>query len=629
MSGTADEGGVTPAGRGRRWVAWAIALGALVLAAALGGALWWRSRPTEAERKVDDVLRDRLARLPERPADPIEAALLQFYRHHGRRVAWSDGVRPSLDALRCVGVLRAADSEGLDPGAYSAAALHNQAGVLVRAVLRGLPPDTTGLADFDLQLSRSCLRYARDVHDGRLPSAALDPAWVAARDTLDLAATLRRALDGGDAARALADLAPARGGYRDLRLALARYRAFDAAGGWPALPAGTALRRGAQGPAVVVLRRRLAAEGESTGTSPAFDAGLAAALSAFQARHGLRTSGVVDSATRAALNVSATERVRQIAMNLERARWLPDSLPEPCVIVSLADFTLELRDSSRAVLRSRVVVGEPRNPTPVFSARLSYIVVNPTWRLPKRILVEETLPALARDTSWLARHQMRVLYTHAPRLTEVPRESVNWTSAEEDTFPYVVVQDPGDENPLGRIKLMCPNPYDVYLHDTPAKGYFSAAQRAYSHGCVRVQKARELAEWLLARDTLVAMRAGVWRGQPRPPDLRDSLQAVIDSLATRQVGLKEKVPVHFLYRTAWPDSSGAVQFRDDLYGLDRRLGEALSTGRTAEFVLNPPVEWGEKHRKEPLLPAAGPGRTQLRRVPPAPAALPAAARPAR
>ncbi len=603
-------------------VAVAIALAVLGLAA-LGGARWWRSRPTEAERKVDDVLRDRLARLPERPAEPIEAALLEFYRHHGQRVAWSDGVRPSLEALRCVDVLVDAGSEGLEPGRYAAMALRNQAAVLGRAMLRGLPPDTAGLADFDLRLTRSWLNYARDVHDGRLPSAALDPAWVAARDTLDLAGTLRRALGGGDAARALVDLAPGGGDYLDLKRALARYRAIAAAGGWPALPAGIVLKRGASGAPVVALRRRLAAEGDSTGEAPEFDAGLAGALRAFQARHGLRTSGTVDSATRAALNVGAAERVQQIAMILERVRWLPDSFPEPCVIVSLADFTLELRDSSRAVLRSRIVVGEPRNPTPVFSARLSYIVVNPTWRLPKRILVEETLPALARDTSWLAKHRMRVLYTHAPRLTEVPRQSVDWTSVEEDSFPYVVVQDPGDENPLGRIKLMCPNPYDVYLHDTPAKSYFSAAARAYSHGCVRVQQARELAEWLLARDTLVALRAAAWRGKPRPPDLRDSLQAVIDSLAMRQIGLKEKVPVHFLYRTAWVDSSGAVQFRDDLYGLDRRLGEALRAGKAAEFVLNPPVEWGEKHRKEPLLPAAGPGRTPLRQ---APAALPARAK---
>mgnify|MGYP001140079514 CR=1 FL=1 len=129
--------------------------------------------------------------------------------------------------------------------------------------------------------------------------------------------------------------------------------------------------------------------------------------------------------------------------------------------------------------------------------------------------------------------------------------------------------------------------------------------RAYSHGCVRVQEARPLAEWLLARDTLVAERANLWRGQPRPRDLRDSLDAVIDSLATRWVALRERVPVHFLYRTAWVDSAGSVQFRDDLYGLDRRLGEALRRGRTADFVLNPPVEWGEKHRAVLAAPAAG------------------------
>ena len=353
---------------------------------------------------------------------------------------------------------------------------------------------------------------------------------------------------------------------------------------------------------MLALRRRLAAEGDSTGASPEFDDTLARALRAFQARHGLRASGGLDEPTRAALNVSASARIRQIAVNLERERWLPAAFREPYVAVNVPDFTLEVRDSGRTMLRSRVVVGEPRNPTPTFSAKLNTIVLNPTWRLPRRILVDETVPSIVRDTSWFRRHHMRVFYTRAAKPIEVSPRRVDWRAAEEDTFSYLVVQDPGAENPLGRIKLLCPNPYDVYLHDTPAKGYFSAAVRAYSHGCVRVQQARGLAEWLLARDTLVAERAHLWRGRPRPHDVRDSMDAVFDSLVTRWVTLRERVPVHFLYRTAWVDSAGAVQFRDDLYGFDRRLGEALRTGKAARFVLNPPVEWGERHRTTPVVP---------------------------
>ncbi len=575
----------------------ALAVAAVVLAGA--AAVWWVSRPTRAEVLVRREIEARLSVPPAPSGDGIEAATREFYRRRGRRAAWSDGRTPSDDALAAARALADLGRDGLDPARYGGDTLAARIERLRRGGLQGLLPDPQPLAALDLALTRAWLHGASDLHDGRLPDSALDRGWVAARGRLDLVRTLRRALASHRSALDLADLAPTGEDYQRLRVALWRYRAIAEAGGWPRLADGPVLKRGASGPAVLSVRRRLAIEGDSTGLSPEFDAGLARALRAVQARHGLAESGVLDSATRAALNVSAPARVRQMELNLERWRWLPRSFPEPCVFVDLAAFRLEVRDSGRVLLRSRVVVGEPRNPTPSFSAALSYIVLNPTWRVPKRILVEETLPALARDTTWLAKHQMRVYFTHAPALREIAASAVDWTAVEEDSFPYLVIQDPGDENPLGRVKLMCPNPYDVYLHDTPLKGYFSAAARAYSHGCVRVEKARELAEWLLARDTLVDATAKPGPRKPRTPDARDSLQAVIESLATRPVGLAHKVPVHFLYWTAWVDSAGAVEFRDDLYKIDRRLEEALATGKVADFVLNPPVEWGEKHRKEP------------------------------
>ncbi len=577
------------------------------------GVLWWRTHLSQAEARVRDALAARLARDSVATDDPVERALRRFYERRGHRPAWSDGRQPSGAALTCVDLLRGAGAEGLDADDYADSALVGEVTRTGSPGFRGLLPDADRLAGLDLALTRGFLRFARDAHDGRLPAAVLDPAWVTVRDTLDLARALRRALDGPLAAGEPPDLAPEREDYRRLRTALERYRALAGAGGWRALPPGPVLKRGAAGAGVLALRRRLAAEGDSTGRSPEFDAGLARALRGFQARHGLHESGALDSATRAALNVSAVARVRQIGLNLERERWLPAALREPHVVVNVPAFQLEVRDSGRVMLRSRVVVGEPRNPTPTFSAKLNTIVLNPTWRVPRRIVFEETVPAFRRDTSWFRRHHMRVFYTRAAKPIEVSPHGVRWDDAEEDTFAYLVAQDPGDENPLGRVKLLCPNPHDVYLHDTPAKSYFSAAVRAYSHGCVRVQQARSLAEWLLARDTLVAERANLWRGRPRPRGVRDSLDVVLDSLVTRWVALRERVPVHFLYRTAWVDSAGAVQFRDDLYGLDRRLGEALRTGKAAGFVLNPPVEWGEKHRSTPVASAAAPA---LRTVPP-------------
>jgi murein L,D-transpeptidase YcbB/YkuD len=595
---------------------------ALVVAAAalLLLLLWWHGHLSRAEARVRDAITERLTRAPYDARDPVARALRRFYERRGRRPAWSDGRRLGDEAAAAVALLRDAAVEGLEPDDYADSALVRTAGRLGRRHVGTLPPDPARLAELDLALTRGFLRYARDVHDGRLPAGALDSTWVAGRDSLDLVRALRQALDGPLARGERPDYAPERTDYHRLHDALVRYRGFVAAGGWRPLPDGSTLRRGVRGARVAALRRRLAAEGAATGDSPEFDAGLARAVRDFQARHGLAESGAVDSATRAALNVSPADRAWQIAMNLERERWLPAAFREPHVLVNVPDFQLEVRDSGRVMLRSRVVVGEPRNPTPTFSAKLNTVVLNPTWRLPRRILVEETVPEFARDTSWFRRHRLRVYYTRAERPIEVPPRGVNWRTAEEDTFSYLVIQDPGPENPLGRVKLMCPNPYDVYLHDTPAKGYFSAAVRAYSHGCVRVQEARALAEWLLARDTLVAERAHLWHGKPRPRDVRDSLDAVLDSLKTRWVALHERVPVHFLYRTAWVDSAGAVQFRADLYGLDRRLDTALRSGHPRRFVLNPPVEWGEKHRATPLpeKPARAAKPPPPRLVPPEP-----------
>lgn len=594
--------------RSLRWLLVAVLLAVMLTAA---GVVWRLARPSRAESRVRQAIEAELASTPAEPGDRVVDAVREFYRHRGHQAAWSDGRRPNGDAFDLARVLEQADHEGLEPATYQATGLTVTLEELRGARFAAVAPDAVRLAGLDLRLTRAFLGYARDVHEGRLPPAALDPDWVAAREPLDLLRTLRHALAAHRVEQTLAELAPRSEGYRLLRAALVRCEAVAAAGGWPALPAGPELKRGDRGAGVLALRRRLALEAgsDSAGHSPEFDAELQQALRTFQARHGLRPSGALDADTRAALAVPAARRARQMALNLERWRWLPPAFPEPNLQVSLADFTFDLRDSGRVVLRSRVVVGERRNPTPVFSDAVTYLTLNPSWRLPKRILVEEIIPALKRDTTWMRRHEMRVYFTRAPQLTEVPVSRVDWKSVEEDTFPYIVAQDPGDENPLGRVKFMCPNEYDVYLHDTPLKGYFSAAARAYSHGCVRVQKARELLAWLVARDTLAQMRA--LRGRPRRPDLRDSLTAVFDSLVTRRIALREPLPVHFLYWTAWVDSAGGVQFREDLYGIDARLDEALRSGRTAQFVLNPELEWGVKHRRTPAdsaLAAGGAGR---------------------
>ncbi len=570
----------------RRFALVATAIGVIVLAVLLAG-LWWlghRRVPESPAVRMAAAIGVALA-----PAaagrdtlhDPVERALLDFYRQRGNRAAWSDDRRPHDAALACAHVLALAAREGLDPADYEGAALAHDCSRL-RAASQAAAPES--LAALDLRLTRAFLRYARDACEGRVPDAALDPDWVKDRRRPDLLGELARALHAGRTGAVMAELGPRDPESLALRAALAQVLHVATLGGWPRLTAGPPLRLGDGSPDVARLRRRLAYELplDTTSLDAPFDAALLRAVSTFQGRHGIKPTGIVDPPTRAALNVPAAERARTLALNLERRRWLALPPPEPCIIVNLPDYSLELRDSARTVLRMRVVIGERRNPTPVFSDAMSYLAFNPTWRLPRRIVVEEIVPELHRDTSYLASHHMRVFDPrHQPAL-EVPHTAVDWRAAEQDSFRYIVVQDGGPENPLGRIKFMCPNEYDVYLHDTPLRSHFAQVARARSHGCVRVERPHALAERLLAPRYAEAVADSV-----------DSLEA---AAVTRYVGLPHPVPVHLLYWTAWVDSAGALQYRDDIYEIDRRLDAALRRGRPDEFVLNPPLEWGVLHR---------------------------------
>jgi murein L,D-transpeptidase YcbB/YkuD len=345
-----------------------------------------------------------------------------------------------------------------------------------------------------------------------------------------------------------------------LKSALAQYRAIASAGGWPAVPDGPALRQGSSGSAVARLRQRLAVTGDlvdRTGDSQAFDDDLAAAVMRFQARHGLAADGVVGWRTRGALNVPAESRVRQIAASIARLRALPDGDGGRFILVNVAGFDLAVFDDGRPLFRSPVIVGRTSRPTPIFSSAITRIITNPYWRVPRGIAVQDILPKLKRDPSYLGAQSIRVYGNNHGGLTEVPGGSVNWRSLNKDNFPYVLVQDPGPLNALGRIKFFIPNELDVYLHDTPARELFTHATRAFSSGCIRIQRARDLAELLLRQDDggrLQAMENALEKGE------------------TTEIPLAKAVPVHVAYLTAWTDEEGHVQFRDDVYALDGLTG---------------------------------------------------------
>ena len=507
----------------------------------------------------------------------VAPLVLRFYERRGFNAAWS--VKRGLrgEALRLADALEAAPREGLELGDAQADQVRARVEVLSSArEALGRRAEPRLLAETDILLTRSFLKHAMHLHSGLIDPARLPSDWYLNPRRADLVNVLEQALATRDVAGALADLEPAHPGYAALRTLLERYREIARAGGWRGVPPGRPLRRGSAAERVRLLRERLAAEGDldrSLAGGETFDAALVAAVRRFQARHGLDTTGVVGERDRVELDVPVEARIRQITLNLERWRWLPASLGERHLLVNIPGFTLEAREPDRAVLAMRVVVGRELSRTPMFSDSITYLVFNPIWELPIEIAKNEVLPAIQKDPEYLVKNHLRLYERHGRGKREVDPAKVDWQKVTPEEFGFAVKQDPGPENSIGHVKFMCPNQFAIYLHDTPAGHLFSATQRDYSHGCVRVERPLELALYLL-------------RGKAGWDSAR--IVAAFDTLKNKVVQLPEPVPVHILYWTTWVDDRGVAQFRRDVYAVDSLLTDALSRARRLPA---PALEW--------------------------------------
>lgn len=488
------------------------------------------------------------------------------------------------DALR---LIHAAADDGLEPRDYAVAEI-----ALERARLSEPRADVAveQKVRFDLALSAAMLRYFRDVHAGRVDSDVAGLALSQSRDPSDYAWVLREAAAAGDLLSATRALRPKGGQYEALAGQLARYRALarrgDAAGWNVDLPR-EALRIGDRLEAAAALWRYLQALGDAPAGVPpggVYDGRVADAVRRFQERHGLEPDGVIGAATRAALLVPLAWRVRQIELAMERQRWLPWDTEARLIVVDVPMYQLSVWDalvSTRVpVLRSRVIVGARRTPTPTLSAVLTEVVFRPYWNVPSSIVIAEILPALVKEPAYLSEHDMELVAGQREDAPVVGPTRANLARLRRGDLR--LRQRRGPKNALGLIKFTFPNAHDVYMHDTPARRLFAAARRDFSHGCIRVEHPAALAEWLL-------------RGEPGFD--RDGIRAAMNGPGSSRVPPSRPTRVVLLHVTASVRAeSGAIHFADDLYGEDERLDRALRDGAAARVTVVLPGS-GERHTR--------------------------------
>jgi len=481
---------------------------------------------------------------------------------------WVDGTgRPSPAAREGLARLADASSEGLDPSDYAAADLHRAAGALGGEARATAP----ALARFDVGMSLHLLRYWRELHMGRVDPRAVGFRMSAPVDDHDFPAMLRAALVAGRLGGATEELRPSLALYRGLVTTLAAYRRLAA--GAPPLALEipeTSVKPGAPFGAVVPVFERLRLLGDlpSSAATPAdpttYGGPVVDGLKRFQARHGLEPDGVLGRATAAALNVPLDRRVRQLELALERLRWLPHLREDGFLGVNIPMFRLWGWDTvpldGAPALDMAAIVGTALNTqTPVFVEEMRHLIFRPSWNVPRSIVRDEILPALARDPEYLTRNDMEILAGAGDEAPAVAADEDGLAGLREGR--YRVRQRPGPKNALGSVKFIFPNDEAVYMHGTPAVSLFDRARRDFSHGCIRVQDPVALAEWTL-RD--------------QPEWTRERILAAINDDRSLQVNLTRPVQVALLYLTAAvTPRTGVVHFADDIYGHDERLERAL------------------------------------------------------
>ncbi|WP_413875244.1 L,D-transpeptidase family protein [Albidovulum sp.] len=476
-------------------------------------------------------------------------AVAAFYRERDFAPLWTT----AADAGRRQALFAALDGaadHGLPAVRYDAGALRENFRTVRSERERG---------QLEVAATRAFLAYAQDVRTGFINPASIDAGLVREVPVRDPLATLRSFAAAGDPGVFVRALPPQGADYAALRRGMLDLRQVIAAGGWGPAVGRAALKPGEAGPAVVALRDRMIRMGYLGGSvAPDYDAALQKAVQRFQIDHGLSPDGVAGEGTVAEINVAPEARLASVLVAMERLRWMNGvPLGRRHIWVNLPDFTAKIVDDGKVMFETVTVVGMNQSDrrSPEFSDQMEFMVVNPTWNVPRSITVKEYLPMLQKNPRAVS--HLKIVDR---RGRVVNREATDFTQFTAKNFPFSISQPPSDDNALGLVKFMFPNKWNIYLHDTPSKSLFGKEVRAFSHGCIRLGKPFDFAYALLARQT---------------DDPVGLFEQHLKTRAETTIMLDQPVPVHLVYFTAWPDARGQIEYRRDVYGRDARIFEEM------------------------------------------------------
>jgi murein L,D-transpeptidase YcbB/YkuD len=478
-------------------------------------------------------------------------SLSHFYSHQSTYL-WLENLQSSNQAYDAIDFISASSRHGLEPENYHYSALKQLD-----------PTDNTHAAhQFDVLLTDGLLKLIHDLNVGRLKANEADPDWFIPQSTFDASLFLQEALFAKQLRRELDSLIPASPEYTNLIAALARYQGYVARGGWPQIPATPSIRLGDSHQQLPAIRARLVFEDSHIPLSDnleslQYDTQTEQAVRHFQETHGLKMDGVIGKDTLNTMNISASERVQQIKVALERRRWMPNNLGQQHLFINLANYTLSAVEDGSEKLNMRVVVGRKKRQTPSFSSQMNRIVVNPYWNVPRKLAVKDLLPKQQEDFNYFYTHDIRVFTRENGQKVEQDSYLIDWHALNEDNFPYILRQDPGEYNALGQIKFLFPNDWAIYLHDTNHKKLFNKTMRSLSSGCIRVEDPIALANFSLAD-----------RYKPK------TILEMIESKENRGRKVTKSLSVYAVYFTVWMDDN-EVNFSPDVYQRDERMAKHL------------------------------------------------------